>query len=196
MNKEEALKIVGLIKVSYQYSYKDYSENDFLLLAELFCKHFEHHDYSQVYRAVNDYIDVEKFPPTIADIKRKMFIDIEDMFLSEEEAWEMVKGAGRNDYSNAEIEYNSLPIEIRNVITINTLVEIGKASDNEIPFIKKGFIDSYRKSIEKETESILIESSYRNNDLLDMEDNYKKSLPFYEIKDKEEDKEEEDDIWF
>ena len=180
MNKEEALKIVGLIKVSFPHSYKDYTKNDFLLLAEHLCNHFKDVDYMKVYKSVNDYIDVGKFPPTIADIKSMMFREVEDNYLPEEEVWEMIKDSARCDYAYAEMEYDSLPLEIQNIITINTLVEIGRSSDESLQFIKRDILNNYKKQKSKRIESLLIDSSYTNNLYLDCEDEEERQLLLYE----------------
>lgn len=144
MTRDEALKIITMIKASYPNAYNSFDENDIMLSSTIWAVQFAQTDYNAVYKATNYYLSVGKFPPTIADIK-EIINDMlsDDPICSDEQAWTMIKRSGRCDPKEAREEWEKLPEHIQRIITPGTLTEIGRASEKELSFMKNGIMKSY-----------------------------------------------------
>lgn len=185
MNKDEALTLLGIIKITYPYAYKEFSKDEILIASGLWAKAFDDIPYKKVDNALKSYISLKSLPPTPADIKKIIFSEYQDNLLSNEEAWEILKRSARIDYDLARNEYNNLPDEIKSITTINTLQEIGKATDDDIQYLKRDFINAYKEAKAKITEMLLIGTNKENMDLLDFQsdetiENEDYELPYYD----------------
>lgn len=69
MTKQDAIKILAILKVAYPASYRSLTREETNATAELWAVQFAAYDYDAVWRAVQAEIGRSKFPPTIAEIK-------------------------------------------------------------------------------------------------------------------------------
>ena len=171
MKKEEIKKAISLIKLNYPYFYKDYSEDDILLLINLWDFQFKNEEYNNVYKAIMFYISTNNHPPTIANIKEIIYNMLNDNKLpSNEEAWEMVLNASRINRASAREEYEKLPGYLQKIITIDTLISIGGSSNDNLIYLKRDFLKDYQTIKEDQKEIYQISSISNNMKTLESDD--------------------------
>lgn len=72
MNKEEVIAILKVLKVAYPKFYNNISKEDMLKTIELWLEMFKNDNKQDITRAVKELMCELEFPPTIADIKKKI----------------------------------------------------------------------------------------------------------------------------
>lgn len=183
MRREETAKIISLIKISFPQQYSNIDERSLDLLVEEWNLQFKNETYESVYVAMQHYISTNVYPPTIAGIKNLMYEeDSESQFPSGEEAWEIVYRSGRCQREYAYEEYENLPKELKQIVTPETLYEIGNASNESILYIKNGFLKDYHRIQESHKREYQISSI--SNDIKKLDGGEGSSappnaLPFY-----------------
>lgn len=71
MTRQEALKILAVLRVAYPNSYRGLDEDMASAMAELWASQFANMPYSVVSIAVEQLISKSKFPPTIAEVNEQ-----------------------------------------------------------------------------------------------------------------------------
>ena len=170
MKKEEIKRAISLIKLNYPYFYKDYSEDDILLLINLWDFQFKNEDYKNVYSAIMYHISINDYPPTIANIKEIIYNTHDNKLPSNEEAWEMVLNASRINRDLAREEYNKLPGYLQKIITIETLIAIGGSDNNNLTYLKRDFLKDYQTIKEDQKEIYQISSISNSMKALESDD--------------------------
>lgn len=84
--------------------------------ARLWATMFEDDDCEIVLNAVKTVIATSEFPPTVAEVKKKIKLLTEEPEMTELEAWSIVRKALRNSAYNSEEEFAKLPPEIQDVV--------------------------------------------------------------------------------
>jgi TRAP-type mannitol/chloroaromatic compound transport system substrate-binding protein len=68
MTLEESVKLLALIKLSYPNSYKDIDKDTQLATVKMWQRNFDTVPFAIMELALDHFVKVSKFPPTIADI--------------------------------------------------------------------------------------------------------------------------------
>ena len=168
MTREEISRILSLIKEAYPQFNNNQTEQSFALQVELWNVQFKNESYPIVYKATMYHISTNSYPPTIAGIKRIIYEQFNEAKLPKnEEAWELVLKAGRCDRENAREELGKLPEDIRSIINVETLIQIGYANKENLIFIKKDFLKNYESVLESHQRESQISSISNNIKMLD-----------------------------
>ena len=72
MTRQDALKILAVLKIAYPNSYRGIDEDSASAMARLWATQFSNIPYSVVSLAVEQIISKSTFPPTIAEIKAEL----------------------------------------------------------------------------------------------------------------------------
>ena len=153
MTDEGIKKCFGLLQGAYKAFYKDYTTNDWVLMKEVWQMQFGNCEDLDVFAALGQAISECDYPPSIAKVKKIM---VPEVSINEEEEWKLLLKASRNNLQFAQEEWEKLPEDFKKVTTPYTLVEIGRADDESVRFIKKDIMAAYRKVKEKSREDLLI----------------------------------------
>lgn len=185
MNREEAIKVLTILKANYQGFYKDISKKEAEEVISLYQIMFENCDYKLVTLAVKELINTFQHPPTVADIKNKMY-ELVNMRndKSPTELWDKLLKAIRNGTYGYNEEFKKLPKEIQEFVREPfQLHELAGMDSNTIHSVVKG---QFLKQIEiikhrQKQESIMLPETkqllfHENYKLLTEEDNVLKNV--------------------
>ena len=187
MNKNEILMMLSILKVAYPNFYKDVSKEELEQTTNLYQEMFKGYDPKIVFIAVKELIATLKFPPTVADIKDKIYQlkNVEDKSASE--LWDCLLKAIRNGSYGSEQEFKNLPSIVKEyVVSPRQLQEMAQMDSDTIHSVVKG---QFLKQIEnlkqrrKEENTMLNETKeYIQNKKLD--EILKLSSETYQIEEK------------
>lgn len=136
MTKTETTKILAILKSTYPNFYKDV---DVQTTIEIWNEMFTDCEYQAVSIAVKELINTLKYPPTIADIKEKMYELTHHDESSLSELWDKLLKAIRNGYYGAEEEFKKLPDEVKEFVKSPIqLREMAGMDSNTINSVVKG----------------------------------------------------------
>lgn len=116
MNRDETLKVMGVLKAAYPRYYANQSKEDILSAVNLWNVMLNEYDYAIVTKAVRALIATVKFPPSVAEVIESIQKITMPRQLEPLEAWGLVKRAIKNSLYNAEDEFLKLPEEIQMTI--------------------------------------------------------------------------------
>ena len=151
MNKQEAIKLLALIKVAYPTAYKDMDQASKQATVNMWAGSFPDVPYPIMEQAFNHFRMVSKFPPTVAEMVEELkhihFQATECAFMSKflgnEEEMEQYRAimactSRYKDSSNLGLQLSSLP----NLLTggENNVQRLGTPGDyqsleNRLPFV-------------------------------------------------------------
>lgn len=156
MNKNEVLKMLNILQVTYPNFYKGFSKEELQEAVSLYQEMFKDDDSRIVFTALKEVINTSEFPPTIATIKNKMY----NMTHKEDdntELWSKLKDAiGRSSYY-AEEEFNKLPDILKQYVRSSyRLQEMASMDSDVINSVEKGI---FMKQIEN------IKENYKENEI-------------------------------
>ena len=139
MTREEAIKILSILKAGYPNFYKDMNKQDGLNTIALYQEMFANCDIKLVAIAVKELINSFKYPPTIADIKNKMYeLTCQDE-ASASELWDKLLKAVRNGFYGAEVEFEKLPEEVKEFVkSPSQLRELSQLPSDVVNSVVKG----------------------------------------------------------
>ncbi len=138
MNREEAIKILTILKANYQNLYKNISKKEAEDIIKLYQTMFEGCDYKLVNLAVVELINTFQYPPTIADIKNKMY-DLCNEDESPTELWNKLLKAIRNGTYGYLTEFEKLPDEVKEFVREpRQLQELAQMPSETINSVVKG----------------------------------------------------------
>lgn len=109
MNREQTIAILKVLKVAYPRFYAEMSKKEAEDTINLWQEMFSHDNPALVTAAVKDLVNSFKFPPTIADVKDKMYELTKTDTETPVELWNAIKKAMRNSTYNAVEEFERLP---------------------------------------------------------------------------------------
>lgn len=117
MTENETLAVLGTLRVAYPQFYKDLDGNDIARAVKLWCEMFADDDAKTVTAAVKAFIatDNKGYPPSIGIIKNRVDDLTAPEFLSEYDAWNILRKAiNGSDYIwGAEEEFEKLPDDLK-----------------------------------------------------------------------------------
>ena len=143
---------VEILREAFPQTYQKFTAEMFKGLFTVWKIQFSNFEDSQVYLALNEVLAEAEFPPAIATIKKHL---VKEENENEEEVWRVLLKAGRNDIAYAREEWEKLPDKLKEVTTPQTLVEIGRASDEAVRFIKKDIMAVYSERKQAKRQELL-----------------------------------------
>lgn len=110
-------------------------------------------DYKTCAVAIQTYMSTEKFPPTIADIREKVFTNANVNQLGEAEAWDMVRKAISDSSYHSEERFSEFPDDVKRAVGSPSQLRIW-ATDTEFndSVVQSQFLRSYRERCKKSEE--------------------------------------------
>lgn len=108
MNKEEIIAIFKILKVAYPRFYIDISKEDMIKTINLWLEMFQNNNKQDITKAIKELICELEFPPTIADVKKKI-----NKYESERKLFQTIKAKEERQKSieNAETKLLEQPKE-------------------------------------------------------------------------------------
>ena len=150
MEKDEARKIMGIIRAVYPNFYKDAGKTDREVAVDIWHDMFKGDTFREVEAAVKSFIayDTKGFPPNIGNIKELLMRLREgaDGELSETEAWALVSKALRNGIYGYQQEYAKLPEVVQRCVgsplVLHDWAQMDIETTNSV--VASNFMRSYR----------------------------------------------------
>lgn len=112
MNREEVIKVLAYLKVAYPNFYKNMKKEEAEEIINLYQEMFADCDFKIVGAVVKEWIQIEKFPPAIADIKQKMY-ELTTERKTPAELWDKLQKAIKNSAYHSVEEFEKLPDEVK-----------------------------------------------------------------------------------
>ena len=140
MTREEAIKILSILKISYPNFYKNMTKSDAENTITLYQEMFGDCNINLVVIAVKEVINSYEYPPTIATIKNKMYeLTNAKKDVSDSDLWNCLLKAIRNGYYGANEEFEKLPEIIKEFVKSPTqLKELSEMDSSIINSVIKG----------------------------------------------------------
>jgi hypothetical protein len=144
MNKQETLKILAIIKVTYPKFFISEYKTETKLQMEVWQEMFSDTPYQLVEQALKALICTLKFPPTIADVKEKIALITQPRTITELEAWGVVRKA--ISYYDASKNFEKLPQILQKLVgSPNQLREWSQIDIDTLDSVtKSNFMRSYK----------------------------------------------------
>lgn len=140
MKKEDVAKILVILKTAYPNFYRNMRKEEVEETVELYQEMFADCDTKLVAVAVKELINTFQYPPTIADIKNKMY-DLSNKHndKSPSELWDILLKAIRNGSYGYLKEFENLPDEVKEFVRRpDQLRELALMDSNTIHSVVKG----------------------------------------------------------
>lgn len=161
MDRDSVIKMLGLLKIAYPNSYKEITRDDANAMIALYQKQFSDYDSRLVMVAVEELIGSNTFPPSIAEIKNKIY-SLTSRETLPTDLWASLKKAISNSAYHSEEEFEKLPEECKMFIKNPRQLKELSQNDSEInntvvkgQFLKQ--IETIQKRI-KENKQMLPET--------------------------------------
>lgn len=158
MTREEIIVILKILKTSYPNFYKDMTKEDMVNTISIWSEMFENDNLNLVKVSVKELIQTLKFPPTIADIKQKMY-ELTNKETLPTDLWASLKKAISNSAYHSEEEFEKLPPEckmfIRNPRQLKELSQNDAEINNTVvkgQFLKQ--IETIQKRIKEDKQML------------------------------------------
>lgn len=138
MTRDEVTKILSVLKVSYPNFYKNITKQDAFETINVYCEMFKDDNANLVNLAVKELINSFQYPPTVADIKNKMY-----QLTSEEktpaELWDELAKALRDSIYHSEQQFAKLSPEVKAFVrTPAQLKEMAMMDSDTVHSVTKG----------------------------------------------------------
>ena len=156
MTREDTIKILSILKASYPNFYKDMSKKDAETTVNLYTEMFEHNDSNLVATTIKELIQHQSYPPTIADIKNKIYELTQPYEETEAELWEIFKKTIQSGYYGDRSEFEELPEAIKTYLgnNPNRINELGMMESSTFNSVEKGIFLKQIKAIKERAKSI------------------------------------------
>ncbi len=166
MNRNDATKILTILRVAYPTFYHAATEMDAVATANLWADIFREDDPTEVAVAVKALIATRtnNFPPTIGEVKEALQKNRSPDRMTEQEAWAIVsRAASRCDLQYPSRTFDKLPVEIQRAIgSPNVLREWALSDVSEFQtVIASNFQRSYRAAQQRSWEDAKLPQSIR-----------------------------------
>lgn len=112
MTREEVTKMLSILKVAYPNFYKDITKQDGLRTIDVYSEMFKDDDANLVNLAIKELINSFQYPPTIADIKNKMY-QLTTVEKTPTELWNELAKALRDSIYHSEEQFEILSPEVK-----------------------------------------------------------------------------------
>lgn len=156
MTREDTIKILSILKASYPNFYKDMSKKDAETTVNLYTEMFGHNDSNLVATAIKELIQHQSYPPTIADIKNKIYELTNPDELNSSDLWEIYKKIIQSGYYGDRTEFDALPEAIKSYLgnNPNRINELGMMESSTFNSVEKGIFLKQIKVIKERAKSI------------------------------------------
>jgi hypothetical protein len=149
MERDEFKIIVKGLKAVYTYTTflpdKDAFDVWYGLLKDL--------DYKTTAAAVQKYMQTQKTPPTIADIREQYASLVNVQEINAQAAWALVSKAVRNGTYGAQEEFDKLPEDVREALgSASRLTEMATSEDYNEGVESSNFMRVYNKVLQRRKE--------------------------------------------
>ena len=140
MTREETIGILSILKASYPNSYKELTKKDAETAINLYAEMFSNTETNLVATAIKELIQHQSYPPTIADIKNKIYELTNPDDLNSSDLWEIYKKTIQKGYYGNISEFEELPDSIKIYLGNNPgrINEIGMMESNTLNTVEKG----------------------------------------------------------
>ena len=156
MTREETSKLLTMVKINFRSAFRDITKDEANLIIDQWNMNMKAFTWQEVFAAFNDYMKTNAvdYAPQIGQIhsgimqilqKRKPLPQAPF-----EEVWQKIMKSARYDPRQAKAEFSKLPENIQKALGgYSRLVEIGRAYEEDLKWIKK--------SVQKEYGDVLAE---------------------------------------
>jgi hypothetical protein len=154
MTREETKSILAILKIGYPNFYKDLKKPDADQTIDLWSTIFANECSQVVVEAVKSLMCTLKFPPTIADVKEKIYFITQPAAATEMEAWGYIQRAIQDSNYHAQERFNSFPPIIQKIVgSPNQLREWAMMESDVVnSVIQSNFMRSYKAKVSAEKE--------------------------------------------
>lgn len=152
MVKEETIKFITELKMTYLNFYKDISKDEYAMLVELWTEDFIDIPYKVVRLAFSQYKNSKDstFPPTSGALKTIIANMKPTQRMTPNEAYTLVYKAICNSTYNAQEEWSKLPKEIQGITSPERLRALATSeSEASLVTFEASFKKEYQKAIEQ-----------------------------------------------
>ena len=156
MTREDTIKILSILKASYPNFYKDMSKKDAETTISLYTEMFNNVETNLVATAIKELIQRQNYPPTIADIKNKIYELTNPDELNSSDLWEIFKKTIQSGYYGDRTEFDALPEAIKSYLgnNPNRINELGMMESSTFNSVEKGIFLKQIKVIKERAKSI------------------------------------------
>lgn len=152
MTVDETKMILGILKTAYPNFYKDMSKQEMLNIINLWADMFKNDNSKLVTVAVKELINTFQYPPTIADIKNKMYY-LTNQEKTPSELWNCLQKAISNSLYNSEKMFEKLPDEVKEFVrSPGQLRELAMMDSDVVHSVTKGQFFKQIEIIQKRKE--------------------------------------------
>ncbi len=131
LNREDVIKVLAYLKVAYPNFYKNMTREEAEETINLYQEMFADSDFKIVSVIVKEWIQTEKFPPTIADIKQKIY-SLTTQEILPTDLWASLKKAISNSAYHSVEEFEKLPAECKMFVKNPSQLRELSQNDSEI----------------------------------------------------------------
>jgi len=157
MTKEETIMVLGYIKASYPRWAENLKANDAKMMVEVWHDAFADHDAEFVLGAAKAHRNVEKWPPSIAEIMEHVnhIKSGGTREMTGMEAWSLVRKAIKNGIYHAKDEFEKLPSKVQAAIGNHYAIKewAEMEMDQLETVVQSQFIRSYAVKVEQAKKS-------------------------------------------
>lgn len=115
MTREETTKILSIIKLAYPNFYKNITKQEAENTVNLYQEMFKNDEANLVIIAVKELINTFQYPPSIADIKNKMY-QLTNVEKTPSELWDKLQSAISDSLYHSTERFESLPDEVKQFV--------------------------------------------------------------------------------
>lgn len=138
MTREETTKILSIIKLAYPNFYKNITKQEAENTVNLYQEMFKEDDANLVIIAVKELINTFQYPPTIADVKNKMY-KLTNIEKTPAELWDKLQNAISNSIYHSVEMFEILPDEVKQFVrSPNQLKELAMMDSDVVHSVTKG----------------------------------------------------------
>lgn len=152
MTVDETKMILGILKTAYPNFYKEMSKQEMLNVVDLWADMFKNDNSKLVTVAVKELINSFQYPPTIADIKNKIY-NLTNEEKTPSELWDRLQKAISRGIYHSEEEFEKLPDEVKEFIrSPKQLKELAMMDSDVVHSVTKGQFFKQIEVIQKRKE--------------------------------------------
>lgn len=152
MTIDETKMILGILKTAYPNFYKEMSKQEMLNVVDLWADIFKNDNSKLVTVAVKELINSFQYPPTIADVKNKMY-SLTNNDKTPSELWDRLQKAISRGIYHSEEEFEKLPDEVKEFVrSPRQLKELAMMDSDVVHSVTKGQFFKQIEVIQKRKE--------------------------------------------
>lgn len=149
MTREETTKVLSIIKLAYPNFYKNITKQEAENTVNLYQEMFKEDEANLVMVAVKELINTFQYPPTIADIKNKMY-KLTNIEKTPTELWNKLQSAISNSLYHSVEMFDGLPDEVKKFVGgPKQLKELSMMDSDVIHSVTKGQFFKQIETIQK-----------------------------------------------